>query len=318
MPDRPEAQSEQAKEVEAIQPGDQTFTLDVDGLERNYIVHAPPDYDKTRPIPIVFVFHGGGTNANWVRRFCGLSSKADRANFLAVFPSGSGARIRRLSWNCPGSGFERWTGAEGADADLVRRVDEVAFVRAMIADLSRRGTIDSQRIFASGVSTGAALVYYLAGKMPDEIASIAAIGGPIGTDSHPPSRPMPVIHFHGTDDNFAPYHGGQGKKSFTGLEFNSVAFTMETWSQFIGCQEQPSVEELPQKTDNSTHVTKSVYAGRDDSEIVLYTIWGGGHTWPGQDPRMELMGKYTQDIQANDLVWDFFSRHPLRRGPTSP
>ncbi len=297
--------------AEPIQPGDQTFDVDVGGLHRRYLVHAPPDYDSRNPTPVVFVFHGGGTNANWVRRFCGLSSKADEASFLAVFPSGTGARARRLSWNCPGSGFERWSGSEGVDADLVNRVNEVAFVRAMIADLSRRGSIDSKRVFASGVSTGAILVYFLACKMPNEIGAIAPIGGPIGHDTSAPSRPVPVIHFHGTADNFAPYQGGHGEKSFTGLEFNSIDHTMATWSEYIGCESPPSVEKLPQRTDNETSVSRSVFAGRDHSEIVLFTIWGGGHTWPGQDPRMELMGKYTEDIQANDLIWDFFLRHPL-------
>ena len=80
-----------------------------------------------------------------------------------------------------------------------------------------------------------------------------------------------------------------------------------------GCRTEAEREELPERTDNGTRVSRDRFAGgRDGSEVVLYTIWGGGHTWPGQDPRMDLMGKFTRDINANDLIWDFFQKHPLK------
>lgn len=305
------SRGDRSDETLSLPPGDSTLTLTVDGRERKYLVRNPLGADDTSPKPVVFVFHGGGTNANWLRRFCGLSDKADRAGFLAVFPSGTGVRARRLSWNCPGSGFERWWGEEGA-ASGETPPDEPGFVRAMLDDLQQRTAIDRRRVYACGVSTGAILVYYLAAVMSDEIAAIAPVGGPIGEYRQAPSRPMPIIHFHGTDDEFAPYPGGKGPRSFTGLDFNSVEETIATWVAFNGCDPTPEEQTLAQVKDQQLRVVKSRYQGSDPhSEIVLYTIHNGGHTWPGQDPRMELMGKFSEDLIANDVIWEFFSRHPL-------
>ena len=60
-------------------------------------------------------------------------------------------------------------------------------------------------------------------------------------------------------------------------------------------------------------VTRDVYGpGNEGSEVVLYTISGGGHTWPGQPPVIWFIGKSTTAISANDLMWEFFQRHPMR------
>jgi polyhydroxybutyrate depolymerase len=80
-----------------------------------------------------------------------------------------------------------------------------------------------------------------------------------------------------------------------------------------GCPAVPKVEQLPDKADDGTTVTRNTYGpGREGSEVVLLTIHGGGHTWPGREPPIKRLGKSTKDISANDLMWEFFKRHPMK------
>jgi polyhydroxybutyrate depolymerase len=142
------------------------------------------------------------------------------------------------------------------------------------------------------------------------IAAIAPVAGPMGTETCKPERPVPVVHFHGTEDAFAPYAGGQGRSSITRTHFYSVDHTIGAWVAANGCQKEPREEALPDTAQDGMHVTKETYAeGREGSEVVLYTIHGGGHTWPGKQPKLKWLGPSTQDISANDLMWEFFKRH---------
>ena len=70
--------------VEPLGPGDHTRTLEHDGRTRTYIVHVPPKYDPKQPTPVVLAFHGGGSNAEQMVRFCGLNEKSDKEGFSVV------------------------------------------------------------------------------------------------------------------------------------------------------------------------------------------------------------------------------------------
>ena len=79
-----------------------------------------------------------------------------------------------------------------------------------------------------------------------------------------------------------------------------------------GCNEKPVTTDLPKKADDGTTVQRKVYGqGKDGAEVVLYVIKAGGHTWPGQQPPVGFLGKSTKNISANDLIWEFFRKHPL-------
>lgn len=134
----------------------------------------------------------------------------------------------------------------------------------------------------------------------------------MGTETCNPKRPVPVIHFHGTADEHAPFNGGKGK-GLSGTNFYSVDHSIKAWIKANGCSEEPVVTKLPDKADDGMTVTKKTYGpGKDGAEVVLIEIDGGGHTWPGQDPRVKFLGKSTKDISANDLMWEFFQKHPMK------
>ena len=289
--------------VKPIAPGDQTRAITVGKLERTYLVHVPPTYDGAKPVPVVLIFHGGASNAEQMVRFCGLNEKADEAGFLAVYPSGSGRLPAALTWN----------GGNCCGYAVAQNIDDVAFVRAILDDIAAAAKIDTKRVYATGMSNGAIFCYRLADELSDRIAAIAPVSGTMGSETCHPARPVPVIHFHGTADEFMLFGGGAGPKSFSKTNFFSVEHTIRQWVKADGCPEQPTITKLPDKVHDGTTVTRKTFGpGGAGAEVVLYVIDGGGHTWPGRAPRIELLGKSTKNISANDLIWEFFVKYPLK------
>lgn len=292
-----------ASATDSLKPGNHTRSLEVDRRSRTYLVHVPKSYDGARPVPLVLVFHGGGSNAQQMVRFCGLNEKAEQEGFIVVYPSGTGRLASMLTWN----------GGNCCGYAMQNQVNDVAFTRALLDDLSRSVKIDPKRIYATGMSNGAIMAYLLASELSDRIAAIAPVAGPMGTETCHPKRPVSVLHFHGTNDEFAPFAGGQGKKSITRTDFYSVTHSIGAWVKANGCKETPRTEELPDKAKDGTKVTRKTYGpGQDGAEVVLFVIEGGGHTWPGREPLLKFLGKATRNISANDLMWEFFLKHPMR------
>ena len=219
---------------EPLIPGDFQRLLRVAGLDRSYLIHVPPQHDVAKPMPVVLAFHGGASNAAQMARFCGLSDKADEAGFICVYPNGTGRLSTALTWN----------GGNCCGYAKQNQTDDVAFVRALMIDLSQAAAIDRKRVFATGMSNGAIFSYRLASEMADQIAAIAPVAGPMGTETCSPTRPVSVIHFHGTDDEFCPLQGGRGRKSVSGTDFYSVEHTMQAWIKADGCRPEPSVQAI--------------------------------------------------------------------------
>jgi polyhydroxybutyrate depolymerase len=287
--------------AEQLGPGDHTLSLAVGGLQRSAIVHVPPLYDRAVPMPVMLAFHGGGANAENMVRFSGLNEKADEAGFIAVYPNGTGRLSRMLTFN----------GGNCCGQAAANGVDDVEFTRRLLDDVANACTIDPKRVFATGMSNGGIMAYRLASELSDRIAAIAPVGGPMGTKACRPGRPVSVIHFHGTDDAFAPFQGGRGR-GLSGTSFFSVDHSIAAWVEADGCAPTPVTIRLPDTTDDGTTVTRTTYGqGKDGAEVVLIVIEGGGHTWPGRESRLASLGKSTRDISANDLMWAFFQRHPL-------
>jgi polyhydroxybutyrate depolymerase len=288
---------------DTLGPGDHTRTLTVGNLKRTYLVHVPESYDGKRPYPVVLAYHGGGSNAEQMVRFSGLSDKADTAGFIVVYPSGTGLLEKALTWN----------GGNCCAYAMKNKVDDVGFTKALLDDLGKVLKVDTKRVFATGMSNGAIMAYRLASELSDRIAAIAPVAGPMGTEKCEPKRPVPVMHFHGTSDEFAPFKGGKGTKSLSGTEFYSVEHSIGAWVNANGCKDEPITVELPDKAKDGTKVTRIAYGGgKDGTEVVLITIEGGGHTWPGREPAIKVLGKATKNVSANDLMWEFFEKHAMK------
>jgi polyhydroxybutyrate depolymerase len=277
--------------ADPLTPGNHTQSLEWDGRTRTYQVHVPPQYDPNVPTPVVLAFHGALMNGGLMAGFTGLSKKADEEGFV-------GDRV--LFWN-----------AGGMRDTIEAKVDDVGFVKRILDELGTMINVDPRRVYATGMSNGAMLCYRLACELSDRIAAIAPVAGTLMFSDPHPVRPVPVIHFHGTEDRLVPY-SGTAEPSERYYSFKTVADTMQIWVRINGCPEDPEMVNLPDTDDDGTTVSQKIWGpGKDGAEVILYTITGGGHTWPGKPRMVGLLGKTTKDISANDLIWEFFEKHPL-------
>jgi polyhydroxybutyrate depolymerase len=119
-------------------------------------------------------------------------------------------------------------------------------------------------------------------------------------------KPVPMISFHGTDDPVVPYNGGTSWIS--SRPFPNVPAWSAKWAKRNRCG-------TPVDSAVTSDVTRREYTGcADHAAVVLYTIHGGGHTWPGGTPLPEwFVGRTARSIDATRLMWMFFEEHPLRK-----
>jgi polyhydroxybutyrate depolymerase len=292
-----------------IQPGENTQqkTIEVGGRQRTYYLHVPADLPADKPAPLVLVFHGGGGNALGMERYLAKFSKlADQEHFLVAYLEGIDK-----SWN-DGRGDPSNNAAK-------ENVDDLAFVMAMLDAIGKEHQIDPRRIYATGISNGAIFSHYLAANHADKIAAIAPVVGSIADPFYQqfhPSQPVSVLILQGTKDPLVPYEGGQIGQGNLGNRGKVIATdeTVKLWVQADGCQTEPVVDALPDKDpDDGCTITRYTYGpGKNGVEVVLYKIEGGGHTWPGGPqyfPKF-LIGPVCRDIDATQVIWDFFKAHP--------
>lgn len=274
--------------------GDSAITLQSGGLARTFYVHVPPSYDPTRGAMLVLNFHGF-TNAALIQKVISrMDASADAHGYIAVYPEGVAT-----SWNAGDCCGTAWNNA----------VDDVAFVKTMLTRLESDWCVDPKRMFATGYSNGGFLSYRLACEMADAFAAIAPVAGEMGIDATKckPSRPVPVLDFHGTSDPIVPYNGGVPLVQ-TGMgliNFRSTAETISVWRDKDGCLGAGKV--IYQQGDTTCTRYDTCKMG---SEVVHCKIDGGGHTWPGGVP-VPLVGKTSTDISATETMVKFFEAHPL-------
>jgi polyhydroxybutyrate depolymerase len=278
--------------------GDHSRELRVGDQVRSYQLHIPSSYQAGTPTPVVLVFHSAMMNGTSMARLCGLNEKSDQAGFVTVYANGTGSTPYFLYWDAGG--------VRG------RVSDDVGYVAKLLDDLATVVSVDPRRVYATGMSNGAMMCYRLAAELSERIAAIAPIAGTMAIERCQPRRPVPVMHFHGTKDGLVLY-GGPDERTPKNLKFLSVEDSIKAWVKANGCPETPRVVDRQDVADDGTNVCRTSYGpGRDGSEVILYAIEGGGHTWPGRDVRLRLLGKSTRDISANDLMWEFFQKHPMR------
>lgn len=258
---------------------------------------GPPPADGW---PLVLAFHGGQSHPEMMRRFSGLDAFAATGRAVVAYPAGTGSREGLLTWhggNCCG---------EARDANS----NDVGFARALVTDVSRRLRIDAGRVHATGMSNGAMMAYRVAAEAADLVASIAPVAGPLALESIAPTRPVAVLHFHGSLDQFTPLDGGVGRRSVTRVSHRPVLDGLLDWVRADGCPETPRREPIPCPDPGLVIERLSWGPGAAGSEVVFYRIDGGGHVWPGRTPDSFLLGPAVPALDANEIIWAFFVKHP--------
>jgi len=288
-----------AGEEKTAEPWNIARTLSFEERSRSYHFHLPKSYDPKKATPVVLVLHGAGTNGRIMEYFCGLSGQADKSGFIAVYPDGTGANPL-LTWNA---------GRFPPAAPGKKKPDDVGFLCKVLDDLATAANVDPERVYVVGLSNGGMMAYRFAAERSERVAGMVSIAGTLVTETWQPKYPMPVLHFHGTEDVLVPYMPTRGMRFMKGVDE-----TMSLWAKANGCAEKPKEEEVSLGSGKGDlKVTRKAWSGgKEGTEVVLYTVKEGGHTWPGRDMAFGLLGKSARNISANDLMWEFFQKHPMK------
>lgn len=253
-------------------PGVQS-TIKVNGKDRTIDVYAPSGMGENRPM--VISAHGMGQDIAYQKQQSRWDQVADTAKFLVVYPQSDGS-----TWDL---------GANGAD---------LAFIKAIIKEMSSKYKIDLKRVYMSGFSMGGMLTYSVANNMADQIAACAPVSGyPIGDMTAKPSRPIAIIHTNGDNDDVVHYEPWKGQFNGMYQEQQGAYAQAEAWAKANGCDDKP-VESV---VDGAA--TRYVWKnGKCGVEVCLNKIYGKGH-WPSND-------KYHSVRE----IWKFLRRFSLDCG----
>jgi len=281
--------------------GSRRESIDVGGERREFLLHVPARYRGDSAVPLVIMLHGHGDHAAKFERSTGMSAKSDTAGFIVAYPQAQGSPS---VWH---------TAVDGSG-----KRDDVSFIRALIDTLSARYRIDPRRIDVAGHSNGAFMAYRLGTVMSRRIAALGISAGSIGKITADgdtvrvkrPSHPVAVIAFHGTADNSVPYDGGP--ESDGPRHIIPAPESIKFWVTSDQCDTL------------ATHTPVANGAVRRDAyetcaagtSVVLYTIVGGTHRWPGDDAEWWKFADPTAHvISATDEMWAFFVAHPKHSAP---
>lgn len=282
--------------------GDETHTLDFGGLKRSYTLHLPAT-SPAGALPLVVVLHGGAGSGAGAAKMTGFDALADDSGFLVVYPDGTD-RDRPLMHAMGKPGFLTWNAGSCCGYAQGHDIDDVGFIRAVVADVQKQHAVDAKRIYATGISNGGMLSYRLACEASDLFAAIGPVAGIIEIPDCKPVHPVAVIDFQGTDDQNVPLAGGIGKKEVGKKEDRKpVQDSIDFWVKQDGC----SVTVKSEHPD--IHLTN--YGGCTDGTAVdYYVVQGGGHAWPGGQQMASFLDKPDPDVPATFLIWSFFKDHP--------
>jgi polyhydroxybutyrate depolymerase len=252
---------------------------------RSYRVHAPPSYREGHPMALVFALHGFGNTAAKFEQELGFNPIADREGFIVVYPNAVafGPKRKQL-WN--GGGIYRiwWAG----------QVDDVGFFAKLIDTVSTHYTIDPNRIFVFGNSSGAFMAHHLGARLPGRFAAIAPWAGLLAANDFVAGPPVSVIHIHGAQDKKVLY-SGLPKWGFFGVEQG-----IRLWARRNRCKSAPIVIK-----DDPKALVRRWPAPKGTGDVVLYTLKNQGHKRPAHS-----------DCNLAEIAWTFFKNHPRSKVKT--
>ena len=285
-------------------------TITVDGVEWQYERHVPPAHDGVVPVPMVIDFHGYSEGAGVHAEHSGLGPFGDDQGFVTITPQGQGP-------------VPLW--------DVGEDSGDLTFVDRLLDAEEAALCIDVNRVDATGLSNGAFMALAVACALEGRVAAVAPVAGIRDLAGCEFDRPVPVIAFHGTEDEFITYDGGLGpavgalpSPDGSGKTLadegalpeeneiaagGSVPEQTAAWAARNGCDPEPTEAAV------ADDVTLIEFTCPDDATTQLYRVDGGGHSWPGSDFSVTIesvVGPTTLSIDADELMLAFFEAHPRR------
>ena len=259
-------------------------SLQVSNLTRLYDLHIPSSYHNQKPMPLVLVFHGASGDGRGMAQMTGFNQVAEKEGFIAAYPDAIGGHWNSLRGNKPDT------------------TNDVGFVAALIDKLSEQYNIDRRRIYITGFSNGGMFAQRLACELGDKIAAASIVSATMPDHLSricQSTKPISMLFMHGTDDPVIPY-GPPGKALL------SLADTVKFWNDHNQCVAKRNSEVLP----HVPQVRLDTYQNcTNKTDVMLYTIEGGGHAWSGAEATPDPSGNTPQPIKATEVIWNFFSKY---------
>jgi len=277
-------------------------------LERKYLLHLPEGKKPESPLALIIALHGATMNGKLLEGQTELSQLSDQEkDFAVVYPSAD-----------PGGGGGFWDFfSPDVSPDQSPRIasgrDDAGYIAALIDKLIAEGIADPKRVFVTGISNGAFMTNRLSISIPDKIAAVAPVAGTLPLamiQKDMKTAALPIIYFHGTEDKLV---GVDGSDFITRskMSLSADAF-IDWWAKRNGLDAKANQQvELPDKAANDGCTVVKHYWESNTYPVVFYEVKGGGHTWPGGTPKQpkQLLGNICFDIDASELMWDFFKSH---------
>jgi polyhydroxybutyrate depolymerase len=272
------------------------LTIKHQDYDRSYLIHLPKNYDSKKQYPIVFVLHGITSRAKAIAGFSNFNEQSDQKDFIVCYPQGY-----KRSW-----GIQIDVGPAPR-----KEIDDVAFFSKLIDTLTLDYSVDTNKIFACGISNGGFMTALLASKLPNQFAGIALVCSnlfnPLAVYSSGGPE-IPLLLIGATKDPLLQYDGGKvkGKNKYSTIGFRS---TVDFWVDKNNClypKDSLIMEDDP--TDNTTVIKYFSDSKLEQNRVVHYKIIGGGHAWPGRDRDFKsiFLGKISAEIDAAEIITDFF------------
>lgn len=277
-----------------------TNLINIDNTVRSYEIYIPSELKKIEKLPLLIVLHGGDSSGRNMIEYTNYIPIAEKENFIVVFPDSLHGH-----WNDGRKGLE----FEG--------IKDINFISNLIDDLIIKYNIDKNRVFVTGASNGGMMSLRLGCELSEKITAIASVTGslPVDMSACNPIKKIPLLLINGTRDPLVHWEGGYLTMGLIkrGKLF-SIQETFEFWAKNNQCAELSEWKKLPDKARNDgTRVYKREYTKcKNNSNVLLYKIENGGHTWSGssQIPFQDwVVGKTSYDINASQVIWDFFNNY---------
>jgi len=278
------------------------YDLQSGALVRSYLLHVPEQL--TQPAPLVIVMHGYTGSADGIMSYSGMNEVADDEGFVVVYPQGTVDQKGNAFFNV---GYEFHSDSS---------VDDLQFIRDLVAHLQSELALNPDKVFATGMSNGADMSYLLACQASDLIRAAAPIAGIMMKETFEtcsPSRPLPIFEVHGTKDEVSLFTGDMENSGGWGPYLDLPA-TIALWVALNELTLTQSSKLPNTAVNDGSHIVFDRYwSESNDNEVWFYKVVDGGHHWPGVQLdwwRNPLAWWYfrnaNQDVGTSRVVWSFF------------
>lgn len=299
---------------ESLDPGWHEGSLMHNGLKRVFLFYIPKNLSDDAPV--VVLLHGGtqsmdelftknaGATKEW-------PSVAEDEGFLLLVPNGT-----NINTGSPAGNNQQWNDCRKIGSDA----DDVGFMNELLNWAGQNFSINTNRIYATGLSNGGLMAYRLARELDDRIAAAAAFiaNKPQSGECQSLTGSIPIMIVNGTDDPVMPYNGGEVSNGGRGTVL-STETTVQFWAQQLEIAQTPAaIDTLQNKSqDDNSRVIRFRYGITDtDAPLVLFKVVGGGHWMPSIEHIVPsvfeiVLGEQNNDIESARVAWNFLKQHTL-------